>query len=308
MQARYYQLSDYVTDVQTLIHDAAAVDYTVAQLTTIINKARFRVAEDCRCVRQMIVGLNTVTQQEQYPLTDFVGGLSVVSGGQNYSAAPTIAVAGGGSGTAVVSGGVIVGASLNLWMPGVLTPPAVTITDPTGTGAVISAVNPTSILDLYLITAQQSFPAAASTLALTFSWLPFDAFQAFCRSYRATYSWPGAYTVHYGPVNPLSQQANAQRVYMYPIPNQVLPLEWDAITLPNTLFNQTDVDYWMLQPWTDAVRFYAAHECFLGLQQYGQAKAMLALYEGRTRQLPSTIRARRVHNFYYRYRAMMRRI
>ena len=308
MLGRYYQLSDYVSDLQTLIHDPSASDYTVAQLTPIINKSRQRVAEDCRCVRQFITGLNTVTQQETYPLTDFVGGLVVQNGGANYTN-PAITVAGGGSGTPTVSAGAIVGASLNAWMVPVLSPPAVTVTDPTGAGAVITAVNATMIMDLYLITALLSNPPASSaSLAITFNWLPFDAFQAFCRAYRQTYGWPGAFTVHYGPVNPGSPQANAQRVYLFPIPNQPMPMEWDAITLPNALVNQTDVDYQIISPWTDAVRFYAAHECFLGLQQYAQANAMMTLYAGRTRELPATIRARRVHNFYRTYRSLIRRM
>ena len=310
-----YQLSDYVSDIRTLIHDPNGSDYSTAALTPIINKARERVALDCRCVRQMIIGLNAVTEQEQYPLNNFVGGLFVANGGQNYSASPTITVAGGGAGTAVVQNGVIIGASLNAWLPGVLSPPAVTVTDPTGTGAVITAVNPTNILDLYLISALQSFPASAATLAVTFSWLPFDAFQAFCRAYRATYSWPGAYTVHYGPVNPLNptgtganQYGSAQTVFMYPIPNQVLPLEWDAITTPNQLVNQTDVDYWLITPWSDAVQYFAAYLCYYGLQKFGEGDKLKMRYEERIRELPSTARARRVHNFYRTYAATIRRL
>ena len=309
MLGRYYQLSDYIANVRTLIHDPSGNDYTDSELIPIVNQARSRTAQDCRCVRQFVTGLNTLTQVESYPLTDFVGGLVVNSGGVNYSATPTIDIAGGGTGTAQVQNGNIISAQVNQWTTGVITTPAVTVTDPTGTGASLTAVNGNNIMDLMLITALLSSPpASGATLALTFNWLPFDAFQAFCRAYRATFGWPGAFTVHYGPTNPLSQQANAQRVYLFPIPNQVLPMEWDALTLPNDLVNLTDADYQVINPWTDAVRFNAAAECFLGLQQYQQATAMGALYDLRTKQLPATIRARRVHNFYRRYRALVNRM
>lgn len=309
MLGRYWQLSDYIANVRTLIHDKSASDYSDADLTPIINMARRRTAEDCRCVRQMITGLNTLTQIERYPLTDFVGGLVVNAGGSNYSSSPAITIAGGGTGTATVQNGVIIGAAVNQWNAGITTTPAVTVTDPTGTGASLTAVNGNNIMDLMLITALLSNPPASSaSLALTFNWLPFDAFQAFCRAYRATYGWPGAFTVHYGPVNPLSQQANAQTVYLFPIPNQQMPMEWDALTLPNDLVNDSDVDYQIINPWVDAVRFNAAAECYMGLQQFAQAQAMGTLYDLRTKQLPSTIRARRVHNYYRTYAKLIRRM
>lgn len=308
---RYYQTSDYITDVRRLIHDLSASDYTDAGLIPIINQARDRVAEDCRCVRQFITGLNTITNQEAYPLTDFVGGYALTSGGTNYTNPSVALVGGGGVGAAAVAtqtSGVLTNISAANWGGGYTSTPGVTISDPTGSGAAATAIAGTNILDLYLMTALLSGTANPSTLALTFNWLPFDAFQAFCRSYRATYGWPGAFTVHYGPVNPLSQTANAQAVYLFPIPNQVMPLEWDAITLPNALENTATVDYWIVRPFTDAVQYHAAHLAFLGLQQYAQAQAMLGLYEGRCRQLSATVRARRVHNYYYSYRARMRRV
>jgi hypothetical protein len=305
---RYYNLSDYITQVRALIHDPSGSDYTDAQLIPIINKAREKIAEDCTCVRQFITGLNTNTQQETYPLTDFVGGLVVQNGGVNYTS-PTITVAGGGTGTAIVQNGIILGASINAWESGVLSPPAVTVSDPHGSGAVINAVNGTNIMDLMLITALLSnVPSSSSSLALTFNWLPFDCFQAFCRQYRQTYGWPGAFTVHYGPVNPASPQANAQRIYMFPIPSQPMPMEWDAITLPNNLVLTTDVDYQVINPWTDAVRFYAASECYLGLQQFAQMTAMMNIYNMRIRELPSRIRARRVHSYARAYYSRIRRM
>lgn len=311
MLGRFYQGSDYVSDARTLIHDPSASDYTDAQLLGIVNKARFRVAEDCRCVRQMISGLNTITQQEQYPLTDFVGGLALTAPGINYSN-PTLSFSGGGgagvAGAVTQSGGALTGPYVTNWGNTYTSAPGVTISDPTGSGGAISAINGTSILDLYLITILESFPAASASLAPTLNWLPFDAFQAFCRAYRGTYSWPGAFTIHYGPTTPLQQTSIQWTVYMYPIPNQVMPMEWDAITLPNALPTTAAIDYQVVPPWTDAVQFYAAHYAYLGVQNWAAAAQMLNLYMARTRELPSTARARRVHSFYRLYAKTIRRM
>lgn len=278
-----------------------------------MNKARFRVAQDCRCVRQFIAGLNTISQQETYPLTDFVGGLAVTAAGSNYSN-PTLSFAGGNgvgaAGVTSAAGGVLQASETYMtnWGNTYTSPPAVTINDPTGSGGAISAINGTSILDLYLITALLSGSANPATLSLTFNWLPFDAFQAFCRAYRAQFGWPGAYTVHYGPTTPLNQTSMAMSVYLFPIPNQVMPMEWDAITLPNALPLTTTVDFQVVPPWNDAVQYFAAHYAFLGTQQFAQANAMLQLYQGRCRELPATVRARRVHSFYRTYARTIRRM
>lgn len=315
MQGRYYQGSDYVSDVRTLIHDPSASDYSDSDLLGFVNKARNRVALDCRCVRQRVFGLNTITQQETYPLTDFVGGLALTAGGANYTS-PTLAFAGGNgtgaAGVAAQSGGVLQasGTYMTNWGASYTAAPTVTINDPTGSGGAISAINGTSILDLYAITVllSGSPQTSTATLSLTMSWLPFDAFQAFCRAYRAYYGWPGAYTVHYGPTTPLNQTSMAQSVYLFPIPNQVMPMEWDAITLPNALASEADVDYQVVPPWNDAVQFYAAHYAYLGLQKYAQANVQFALYQTRTRELGSTARARRVHSFYRLYAKTIRRL
>ena len=311
MLGRFYQGSDYVSDVRTLIHDPSASDYTDTQLLGFVNKARFRVAQDCRCVRQAIYGLNTITQQEQYPLTDFVGGLALAAGGVNYSN-PTLSFAGGNgtdaAGVVTQTGGVLQAPYMTNWGQLYTSQPTVTINDPTGSGGAISAINGTSILDLYLVTILQSFPAQSATLAPTMNWLPFDAFQAFCRAYRAAYSWPGAFTIHYGPTTPLNQTSIQWTVYMYPIPNQVMPMEWDAITLPNVLPTTASVDYQVVPPWYDAVQFYAAHYAFLGVSNWPAAAQMMNLYMARTRELPATARARRVHSFYRLYAKTIRRM
>lgn len=311
MQGAYAQLSDYISQTRTLIHDQSASDFTDAQLTPIINNARFRVALDCRCVRQFIAGLNTISQQEAYPLTGFVGGVVVNNGGHGFSANTTASFSGGGgTGAAaqvIVVNGVITNIQMTNWGGGYATAPTLTLNNTGGgTGASYSVIAGTNILDIYTMTVLWNGPPSA--LAVTFDWLPFGAFQAFCRAYRGTFSNPGAWTAHYGPISPTSPQANAQSFYIYPIPNQVYPLEMDVITTSTPLVNDSDVDYQIITPWSDAVQYFSAHLCFLSLQQYAQSGVMKSLYDGRLKELPATAFARRVHNFYRLFGRTVRRM
>lgn len=305
----YSLLSDYISQTRTLLHDPSAQDYTDAQLTPIINNARMRVAQDLRCVRQFITGLNTITQQETYPLTGFVGGIKVLTGGVNYTN-PTFTLTGGGGSGAAASALLLNGAvsivNMTSWGGGYTSTPTLTVTDPTGTGATFQVIAGLNIHDILTMTALWSQPISA--LALTFSWLPFGAFQAFCRAYRSTFANPGAYTIHYGTTSPTMQTSDARVFFMYPIPNQPYPLEMDVSVLPNNLLLATDVDYQVVPPWNDAVQYFAAHLGYLGLQQYQQASALKGLYDGRVTTLPATGFVRRVHSFYRSYRALVGRI
>lgn len=310
MQGGYSQLSDYIAQTRVLLHDPNAADYTDAQLTPLINNARLRVAQDLRCVIQFITGLNTITQQESYPLTGFVGGVVVTKGGAGYAATTGVTFSGGGgTGAAaqvIVSAGVIQAINMTSWGGGYTSTPAATLTNVgTGTGATFNVVAGLNIHDILQITVLWSMPPSA--LALTLSWLPFGAFQAFCRAYRATFANPGAFTVHYGTTNPQSLQGDARAFYTYPISNQPYPMEMNVSILPNPLAAAIDVDYQLLSPWNDAVQYFAAHLGYLGLQQYQQAGVMKGLYDGRLKELPATGYVRRVHSFYRTFRWMVGR-
>src|SRR5258708_26959523 len=82
-------LSDYVAQCRNLVHDPNAADFSNATLIGFANTARTRVALDTQCVQTYLTGFNTITQQEKYPLTGFVGGVGVTAGGSKYTA-PTV--------------------------------------------------------------------------------------------------------------------------------------------------------------------------------------------------------------------------
>ena len=47
------QLSDYILQVQELLHDLSSVDWTQSEFTNAVNGGRKRVALDTHCIRQL---------------------------------------------------------------------------------------------------------------------------------------------------------------------------------------------------------------------------------------------------------------
>jgi len=166
----------------------------------------------------------------------------------------------------LVTSGAIAQINMTNWGGGYTAPVTAALTNiGSGTGASISPVTGLNIHDILQVTVL--WGAQQSSLAPTMSWLPWGAFQAFCRAYRATNANPGAFTVHYGTTSPLSPQADARRVYLYPIPNQPYTMEWTFGAADAAGQTKPTPDYQIVSPWNDAVQYMAAHLAYLGLQQ-----------------------------------------
>lgn len=302
------QLSDYIAQLRLLIHDLNASDFTDANLTGFINQARNRVALDTQCVRSYIPGLNTIAQQEIYPLTGFVGGLAVQAGGTNYTN-PTITIAapgGGGTtatGVAVLQNGIIIGATVTNWGTMYASAPTVTVTDATGTGAVLTPVTGINIINWL-----QPIDLLWGNLRINFEYLPFLEFNTYPRSYQFQFGRSGVFTVHLGN----------QQVYLFPIPDQsTYPMAISVTIQPNNLMLTTDVDNQVIYPWNDAVQLYAAHLSYASIQNLGMAdyyyaggdpRKPLGKYELRIRQLPAAITPYRITNPYVLARMRLRRM
>lgn len=128
-------LSDYMAQVQELVHDVGAVDFTTARLISKINQARTRTALDLHCCRTFYQNLQFIPNQERYPITNCVAGTVLLSGGQNYIN-PLVSFAGGGgtgaAATATVQGGVVTGINQTSWGQGYSSNPVVNIIDGSG--------------------------------------------------------------------------------------------------------------------------------------------------------------------------------
>jgi len=102
-------LSDYITQVQFLVHDSTSADFSVIELTRAINNARTAVSLDFHCVRQLFVAppnnapisplytpVSVIRNVEAYPLSAANGsngqivGAAVAVNGANYTPATTV--------------------------------------------------------------------------------------------------------------------------------------------------------------------------------------------------------------------------
>jgi hypothetical protein len=59
-------LTTYQTQVQRLLHDTNANFWPLAEITDYINEARNRVAQDTKCLRQLVTGVNLTAGVEAY--------------------------------------------------------------------------------------------------------------------------------------------------------------------------------------------------------------------------------------------------
>lgn len=283
-------LSDYITQVRTLVHDTSGNAFTDTLLTSNINSARNRVALDFHCVRSFFTSLNTIVGQETYPLTGGVGGVDLTAPGMNYTA-PVVTIgappAGGVQATAVavLSGPApspLVGINMTAWGLGYVAAPSVTITDSTGTGAAGIATAFVNVYDINSIT------IIWGNQRIVCNYYPFTRFQAFIRANRTWQMRPGAWTIHEA----------AKIFFLGPVPNDVYPMEMDVLNLPNPLVSASDTDTQITLPWNDCVQFYASYLSLIGLQNYEQAEYWMKQYKRRQMEITNTSFDRRMTNVY----------
>lgn len=319
------QLSDYITQLQFLLHDQSNADFSTAELTNAINNARTAVALDFHCCRAVYltppnavanpgnyapVGL--IANQEAYYLNAGAGGATgaaasnggivvgaaVTAGGANYTSATTVTFAAGASGSVratgapVIANGVITAINMTAWglgyvpaLPGTSGVPAVTIAD-TGGGTGATA---TAVM----------FNSAFNVISISNIWgnqrymlkyRAFTLFQAYMRSQLFFTQRPIIWTIH--------EQAGI--VLIQPPPDQGYQSEWDVLVTPQPLVNPADFDTQVNQPYSDAVQYYAASYCLNKLQNFNQAEYMLKLYSARVPKIIIGAGGVRIPNPYHR--------
>lgn len=286
-------LSDYITQVQELVHDSSGIDYTQSEMTNFVNNARNRVALDFHCVRTLFAPLTTIVNQEIYPMYGGVGGALVTVGG-TYAAAPTVTFAApGGTGVTALGFPVMTGTAPNLtissiamtnWGSGYTSVPAVSISG--GGGGVASAISTTMINVLDNV----SISVINGLQRQTLLWAPFTKFQAFCRGNTTITGQPLVWTNY----------TEQNRIFLYPaLPDQNYVLEIDAVIGQATaLVNLTDADLQILNPMSDCVQYYAAHLALLKMQNFEQAEYYNKKYEARQMKIQLTRQAPRIPNVY----------
>jgi hypothetical protein len=294
------QLSDYIAQVQFLLHDQTNADFSTQELTNAINNARTAVSLDFQCCRVTYLTppnavanptsyapVSLIENQEVYFLTGNPGnsnagqvvGATVNSGGSGYSPATVVTIAAGPTGSVralaspVINNGVITSINVTTWgtgytpaLPGAAAVPAITITDTGGgTGATATAVmfnNVFNVLSISNIWGNQRY---------MLKYRAFWMFQAYMRSQLFFTQRPLIWTI----------QEESGMVLIQPPPDQAYQSEWDVIVQPQPLVNTSDFDTQILPPHNDAVQYYAASYCLNKLQNFNQAEYMLKLYSVR---------------------------
>jgi len=283
------QLSDYITQVQELVHDVSAIDYTTNEMTNYVNNARKRVGIDFHCVRQLFVGLQVVQGQETYPMSNGVGGAIITSGGNYPSAPPTVtfdaAPAGGitATATAVMTGTAVTGIAMTRWGAGYSSVPNVTFSAGVST-ATATAVAMLNVMDF------QSISVINGIQRAMLLWHPFTYHQAI---------WRNNVSLSAGQPASWSNYTEQNLFYLYPPePDQNYPIEIDGVITPSPLVHVADVDTQILDPMADCVQFYAAHLALLKLQNFDQAEYMHKKYKARQQEIQLTRQTTRIPNIY----------
>lgn len=285
-------LNQYLSDTRLLLHDTSGQFYQTSDLINYINQGRNKIAAEGRCIRYLP------------PSTSGVLTVVVDTPGSGYTTA-TVSFSAPGwdrqitpTATAVLSSGQLISVTVNT--PGlgyVGTPPTVTITG-NGSGATAHAtLTPANITttnqEVYTFTAINaliaSLPSSAGatgiqnvmgvfniaaswgTMKPTLQHLSWSDFQAYLRSHSVgLQNYPTIWCQY-------SQGQNGS-VYLWPIPSQQLPMDWDCYCTPIPLVDDTTFEA-MPYPWTECVKYYAAYLGFENAQRSKDADRMREAYK-----------------------------
>jgi hypothetical protein len=303
------QLSDYITQVQFLLHDQTNADFSTAELTNAINNARTAVSLDFQCVRVTYLTppnavanpgaynpVGVIPNQELYYIQNgssgaaspaasnggIVVGAAVTAGGANYTSATTVTFGAGpagslrATGVPVINAGAVTAINMTAWGYGYL--PAVLGTStyanlPTVTIADAgggSGATATAVMFNNVFNVN-SISNIWGNQRYMLKFRGFTLFQAYMRSQLFFTQRPLIWTI----------QEETGVVFIQPPPDQGYQTEWDTVCTPQPLTQTTDYDTQILPPANDAVQYWATYYCLLKLQNFNQAEGMLKLYAAR---------------------------
>lgn len=305
-------LNDYMQEVQRLIRDQRQQLVNPEDVRVYVNEARQQIAIKAQCLRALT------------PISGAITTISVTDGGSGY-VDPTVTIdepdfpsgtlpfpnGNQATATATVVGGVITSINVTYGGAGYFQP-AVTITDSAGSGAEATAnVSGINILNagqevysfadadlsaypgygaVYMI---KSVSLIYSNYRYSLPCYSFSVYQAKIRQYPFQYQWVPTVCGQFG-------QGTSGSFYVYPLPSQAYQMEWDCFCLPEDLETNASTEA-LPEPWTKAVKFYAAHLAFLELQNMNAARAMLDLFDRNTSVYSTGARPGRRTNPYGRW-------
>lgn len=282
-------LSQYITEVRRLLHDAAGNFWSDTDLTAYINSARERVVRDTGCLRY-IRQVNLLQNVETFTLSQlpngYLGSVTVLSGGSGYTAAPTVTVSAPQSAlgvqaeaVAVLSGGSVASIAVTQPGSGYSSAPTITLTG-NATASSVLATTPARNLD----TLNVNIYWGNSRVPLLYRpWTQFNTELRYWQNYVG---------------RPIAFSAYGQgTLYFQPVPDQTYQAELDTVVLPDPLVNDNTVEV-IIDPYTSAVKYYAAYMAKYQEQSYGEAEIFKAEYNKQIQAIINSTFTRRMYNPY----------
>lgn len=301
----------YLKGAQRLLRDQRQDAINPEDFKDYINEARREVAMRAQCLPVLT------------PVSGQIISASVANGGSGYTA-PTVTITppdfpsgslpfpNGSQATAIATeiGGSI--SAVNIVFGGYgYWQPQITINDPTGSGAVVtpnmsfinqlnvgqevypfSAVNLSMFPGLDSIFMIRSVSILYSNYRYSLACPSFSVYNALIRNYPNSFQYVPFYCAQFG-------RGTSGSFYMYPLPSQAFQMEFHALCLPSPLQDNQSVDV-IPQPWTDAVKFFAAHLAMLEIQNMNSAMGYLKMFDQYMHRYGSYVASGRVQNMYGR--------
>jgi hypothetical protein len=281
-------LSDYLTQVEYLLHDANNNFWTVSQLTGYINEARSQLVRDTGCLRTVQNTSTPIASSNPYlstntnttPATPWVASTAVTAGQYVFSNIYIYQYqTSGTSGTAAPA----YPTGTNIF------PPTTTFSDGTATllyvqnaeiipfQALPQGINTVDILNINLYWGNSRIPMR---------YLPWSDFTSQLRYWQNYIGRPICFSVY-----------GQQQIYIAPVPDQSYYIELDTVILPQALTTLTQVDT-ILDPWSTTVQYYAAYKAKFYEQSYGEAEIFQQQYNKKVLNVLNSTYTRRIPNPY----------
>ena len=285
-------LSQYITEVRRLLHDAAGNFWSDTDLTAYINSARERVVRDTGCLRY-IRQVNFLQNAETFNLSQLPNGyldsVVVTSGGSGYgNTVPTVTVAAPSSALGVnataqaildPTGDYVQYISVTNPGSGYSSAPAITVSG-SATATATLANTPERNLDVLNV---NIYWGNSRVPLLYRAWTQFNTELRYWQNYIGR---PIAFS-NYGQ----------GQIYIQPVPDQLYVAELDTITLPDPLVNDNTPEV-IIDPYTQPVKYYAAYMAKYQEQSYGEAEIFQAQYAKQVQAVLNSVFTRKMYNPY----------
>jgi len=281
-------LSGYITEVRRLLHDANANFYTDQQLTDYINSARERITRDSGCLRTIQV------TQIPAPVANPVNGVTatnpVIWNPSTFYALNTFVFS-----NVFVYQVTTAGTSDSTAPPypqgNTNYPPSTQFFN--GTLGLTYVGNCEQIPFSTLPQGQQTLDIVNINLywgnsRVPLNYLAWSDFNARLRFWQNNVSRPVAYSIY-----------GQNTIYVGPVPDQVYQVEIDTVILPTALSLSTPTVADTIQdPYTTAVKFYAAYLAKYYEQSFGEAEIYKQEYTKQTISILNSVFTSRVPSVY----------